>query len=79
MTPEERAQFIAEVAAAASPAPVLLSDEEVRWVRLAIHKQEQSIALRQAIIEKTLGGLAWSGLVGLGYMVLEFVRNHGVK
>lgn len=81
MTPEERSQFIADVAAAikaAEPAPIL-TDEEQQWVRLAIQKEAQSIKLRQAIIEKTLAGLAWSSLVGLGYIVLEFLKNHGFK
>lgn len=79
MTPEDRAQFIADVAAAANSAPSTLSDDEVRWVKLAIHKQEQSIRLRQAIIEKTFAGLVWSGIVALGYIVIDFAKNHGFK
>lgn len=80
MTPEERAEFVADVAAAinrvAEPA---LSEDEQQWVRLAIQKEAQSIKLRQAVIEKTLSGLAWSGLVGLGYIVLDFLKSHGFK
>jgi hypothetical protein len=81
MTPEERTQFIADVAAAikaSEPAPIL-TDEEQQWVRLAIQKEAQSIKLRQAVIEKTLSGLAWSALVGLGYVFLDFLKNHGLK
>lgn len=78
MTPEERAQFIADVAAAIKAAPVL-TEEEQQWVRLAIQKEAQSIKLRQAVIEKTLAGLVWSAVVGLGYVFLEFFKNHGFK
>lgn len=81
MTPEERTQFIADVAAAikaSEPAPVLSEDEQ-QWVRLAIKKEAQSIKLRQAVIEKTLAGLAWAGLAGLGYILLDFLKNHGLK
>lgn len=81
MTPEERAQFIADVAAAikaTEPAPVL-TEEEQQWVRLAIQKEVQSIKLRQAVIEKTLAGLVWSGLVALGYVIVDFLKNHGLK
>ena len=78
MSPEERAELISDIAAAIK-ASSNLSDYEVRWVKLAIHKQEQSIALRQAIIEKTLGGLVWSAIVGFGYLVFDFLKNHGFK
>lgn len=81
MTPEDRAQFIADVAAAikaAEPAPVL-TDEELQWVRLAIKREAQSFELRQAIIQKTLAGLAWSAIVGFGYLLLDFFKNHGFK
>lgn len=79
MTPDERAEFIADVAAAIRVAEPTLSDEEQQWVRLAIRKEAQSIALRQAVIEKTLGGLVWSMIVGFGYLVLDFVKTHGIK
>lgn len=58
------------------PTPHCLTEEEQHWVRLAIVKQEQSIKLRQAIIEKSLTGLVWSGIVGLGYVFLVFFKNH---
>ena len=81
MTPEERSQFITDVAAAikaAEPAPVL-TDEEQQWVRLAIKREAQSFELRQAIIQKTLGGLAWSAIVGFGYLLIDFFKNHGFR
>lgn len=81
MTPEERAEFVADVAAAikaSEPVPVL-TEEEQQWVRLAIQKEAQSIKLRQAVIEKTLAGLVWSAIVGAGVVFLDFLKNHGFK
>ena len=78
MNQSERAELIADIAAAIR-ASSNLSEEEARWVRLAIHKQEQSIKLRQAIIEKTLGGLVWAALAGLAYLLFDFAKNHGFK
>lgn len=78
MNSEERSQLIADITAAIKSASNL-SDDEVRWVKLAILKQEQSIALRQAIIEKTLGGLVWSCIVGFAYVIFDFFKNHGFK
>ena len=80
MTPEERAEFVADVAAAIGRVtePVL-TEEEQQWVRLAIQKEAQSIKLRKAVIEKTLAGLVWSGVIGLGYVFLDFFKNHGFK
>lgn len=80
MTPEERAQFIADVTAAITRvAEPVLTEEEQQWVRLAIQKEAQSIKLRQAVIEKTLAGLVWSAVIGLGYVFLDFFKNHGFK
>ena len=78
MNQDERTQLIADIAEAFK-ASSTLSDDEVRWVKLAIHRQEQSIKLRQAIIEKTLGGLVWTALAALGYILIDFIKNHGFK
>lgn len=78
MDQDERTQLIADIAEAFKSSSNL-SDDEVRWVKLAIHRQEQSIKLRQAIIEKTLGGLVWTAIVALGYILIDFVKNHGFK
>ena len=53
-----------------------LSDEEVKWVRLAIENEAKKFQFRKAIIEKSLGGLAWAALCGIGYLILEFVKTH---
>jgi len=79
MTPEDRAQLIADLKAALQTTPSQLTEEEQAWVRLAIQKEAQSIALRKAIIEKTLTGLVWSAIVGCGYVFLDFFRNHGLR
>ncbi len=57
----------------------LLSEEQYRWVELAIQKEAQSIAFRKAVIEKTTLGLIWSGIIGLGLIFKEFLVAHGIK
>jgi hypothetical protein len=60
MTPQERSEFVADIAAAllAKQQPVeVLSDDEIRALRLWIKKQEQQIAFRQSVIDKTTGAL----------------------
>lgn len=80
MSPEDRKELISDIITAleSKPAP-LLSDEEHRWVKMAIQKEAQSIELRKAIIEKTLAGLVWMFIVGVGYVFLEFANNHFIK
>ena len=56
----------------------LLSDDEHRWVKLAIEKEAQSIAYRKKVIEHTTTGLVWAAIVGLGYMVREWAVAHGL-
>lgn len=81
MTPEDRAAFAAEIAACMSPASAVnhLTEDEQKWVRMAIQREAQSIALRRAIIEKSLGSLVWSTIVGFGYLLLDYLKNHGVR
>lgn len=81
MTPEERHQLIADIAEAIKPRipTVELSEDEIRALKLLIKRQEQSIELRRAIIEKSLTGLIWSAIVFVGYMVKEWLQLHGFK
>lgn len=80
MTPEERAQLIADIATALKQAQESeLTDEERQWVRLAIEAESRKIRFRDAVIEKSLAGLIWAGLAGFGYILLDFLRNHGLK
>ena len=58
MSPEERKELIKDIVTALGvTATSPLSDEENRWVKMAIQKEAQSIELRKAIIEKTIGSL----------------------
>lgn len=77
MTPEERKDFAADIAAAIKAEPTLhaLSEDEQRWVRLAIQKEAQAIDMRRAIIEKTLSALIWSAFLGLGTLLLSWARG----
>lgn len=80
MTPEERAILIAEIAAAVQSAQRHeLTEEELQWVRLAIAAQARKIRFRDAVIEKSLTGLVWAAIVGVGYVFLSFLKNHGFK
>lgn len=80
MSPEERAQLIAEIATALGNAKTNeLTEEERQWVRLAIAAEARKIKFRDAVIEKSLSALVWSAIVGVGYLILDFFRNHGLK
>jgi hypothetical protein len=81
MTPEERAELAAEIAAAIRirSTDAGLSEEEQRWVKLAIQAEAQRIEFRKKVIEKTLLSLIWAGVVGIGYIVLGWATNHGYK
>ena len=78
MSPEERALLIADIQNAIKGATVL-TDEEHQWVKMAIKREAQAIDLRQAIIEKTITGLVWMCLVGLGTLVVGWATQHGFK
>ncbi len=81
MSKQERDELVAEIAAAVRSrhSDALLSEEEMRWVRLAIQKEAQSIELRKAIIEKSLVGLAWMCIVGVGSVFMSWATAHGFK
>lgn len=78
MTPEERKALIAEITEVVRSGAII-TEEEHQWVKLAIKKEAQSIALRQAVIEKTLTGLVWGALLLVGAMALEWAKSHGFK
>ena len=82
MTPAERDDLVAEITQAireADHAPKCLTEDEQRWVRLAIQVEAQRAELRQAIIEKSITSLVWSAIVGIGYMLLSYATSHGYK
>ena len=80
MTPQERADFIADIALAIrSQVPVASFDEdEVTALKLLIKKQEQSIKFRQAIIEKSTSALVWAAIVAVGLIMREYAIAHGM-
>ena len=79
MTPEDRSLLISDLLVALKSSDTCLDREEQQWVKNAIKAQNDMERLRKAIIEKTLAGLIWAAILGLGYLVVDFFRNHGLK
>jgi len=81
MTPEEKLALIDDVVCAVRSAipPPHLSEEETRWVRLAIKREAQSVAFRQSVIDKTMTALLWAFLVGVGKIIYDGLSLHGWK
>lgn len=79
MTPEDRSLLISDLLVALKSSDTCLDREEQQWVRNAIKAQNDMERLRKAIIEKTLAGLIWAAILGLGYLLVDFFRNHGLK
>lgn len=80
MSPEERAQLIADITSALKTAQNQeLTEEERQWVRLAIEAEARKIRFRDAVIEKSLTSLVWSAILGIGYILVDFLKNHGLK
>ena len=79
MTPEDRSLLISDLLVALKSSDTCLDREEQQWVKNAIKAQNDMERLRKAIIEKTLAGLVWAAILGLGYLFVDFLRNHGLK
>jgi hypothetical protein len=81
MTPSERQDLVQDIAAAIATnyKHNCLSEEEISYVRLAIVREAQSIKLRQAIIEKTITGLVWLMVAGIGASIVSWLNAHGMK
>lgn len=80
MTSDERAQLIADLTVALQAVPKKeLTEEEMQWVRLAIAAEARKIKFRDAVIEKSLTGLVWACVVGVGYVFVDFLNNRGLK
>ena len=78
MTPEERAQLVQEIIMSIKQSQVL-TDEEQRWVKMAIQKEAQAIAFRNAVIEKSLTGLIWAAIVFVGTVFYDWAVAHGFR
>ena len=79
MTPAERTEFTSAIIAALKDDNHMLTDDERRWVKLAIEKEAQSIKLRQAIISHSLTMLMWSALAFLVSLIVKGLESHGYK
>lgn len=75
MDKEELKSLLREVVTEAVEAHPL-SDDEIQWVRMAIKAEADRASLRKAIIEKTLAGLFWLGLVSVGGWAVDYVASH---
>lgn len=53
-----------------------LSDDEIKWVRLAIEAEAKRAAFRKAVIEKTFLGLISSAAIGLIMYGIDLFKNH---
>ena len=53
-----------------------LSPDEVHWVRMAIQAEAERAELRKAIIQKSLAGLVWLGIVAAGGYLVDFFTAH---
>ena len=49
------------------------------WIRVTIEAEKQRIAFRNAIIEKTLGGLILAGALGLVALIWMFVKEYAIN
>jgi hypothetical protein len=65
-SPEERAQFIADIVLAVTTHEIYpqLSEDERRWVRLAIQREAERAEFRRSVITKSSGALLAAFLVG---------------
>ena len=52
-----------------------LSDDEIRWVRLAIQSEVERADLRKAIIQKSLAGLVWMAICGAGILMWSGLKD----
>ena len=53
-----------------------LSPDEVHWVRMAIQAEAERAEVRKAIINKTLAGLVWIGIVAVGGWCVDYFTSH---
>lgn len=54
-----------------------LTPDEQQYVRMAIEREARRAKVQQAIIEKSLSGLVWAGLVAIGTALWHHFGNGG--
>lgn len=81
MAPEDKAELIEAIADAVRlrSTDVHLSAKQLEWVNMAIEREAQSIKFRNAVIEKTLSALVWALILGVGIVMLNYLRSIGLK
>ncbi len=82
MTPQERLELVDDIAAAIASktqSVEILSDDEVRALKLLIKQQQQSLAFRQSIIEKSLSALLVAAVLALCGMAAGWFIAHIYK
>ena len=52
----------------------VIHEKHHQYITTLIEKEQQKIAFRQAVIEKTTASLIWSAIVGLGYAVFNYLK-----
>lgn len=57
----------------------LPTEEERQWIRLAMQREARRERVHQAVVEKSLAGLLWAAIVGVGLLVADYAKNHGWK
>lgn len=79
MTPQEMETVASLVAKKMEPTRASLSEDEQRWVKLAIQREAQSFAFRRAVIEKTISSLIWTILGMLALGIGSYINQHWIK
>ena len=51
-------------------------DEEHQYIRLAMAREAKREKLYDAIIEKSIAGLAWAFLVAVGSSIWMYIKDH---
>jgi hypothetical protein len=73
---EERIPPLIEHSVKAALTDRVPSADAMRWIQGAIREQAERAAIRRAIIEKTLTGLVWLAVIGLGAAIWDSVRHN---
>lgn len=77
LAPEDREELVRDIAEAvyAMHSTPMLSDDERRWVRLAIKREEERAVFRNAVITKSLGALLVSSIIWLATEASSFLHH----
>lgn len=57
----------------------IIHEKHHQYITTLIEKEQQKIAFRQAVIEKTTASLIWSAIVGIGYAILNYIKLGLIK